>query len=126
MKSDSISKSTVLSPKLKEYGDIELDYVKKGASSTLTAVYRGDILYFKMELEGLNDLREKYSGGGLAINFVDEYDFQIHSTTVKMNELIRIVGSNNETMMFQYNGKTQMSSEVYRAISRYSVSSFLR
>jgi hypothetical protein len=90
------------------------------------AVYRGDVLYFKMDLNGMNDLREKYSGGGLTINFLDEYGFQLHSTTVEMSELIRIVGYNNETMNFEYNGKTQMSSEVYRAISSYSVSSFLR
>ncbi len=124
--SDSITKSSVLNPKIKDYSNIGLDYIKNGASSNLTAVYRGDILYFKMELEGLNDLREKYNGGGLSINFLDEYDFQIHSTNVEMNELIRIVGANNETLMFQYNGKTQMSSEVYKAISTYSISSFLR
>src|SRR5690625_5469551 len=51
--------------------------------SDLMAVYRGDVLYFKMDLKGMNDLREKYSGGGLAINFLDEYGFQIHSTTVE-------------------------------------------
>ena len=123
---DSLSKSIVLNPNLKEYGELELDYIKEGANSTLNAVYRGDILYYKMEIEGLNDLREKYSDGGLTINFEDEYDFQIHSTTLEINELVRIVDSNNKTVMFQYNGKTQMSSEVYRAISRYSVSSFLR
>jgi hypothetical protein len=127
LKSESITKSAVLNPKLKDYGTIELDYVlKEGASTDLMAVYRGDVLYFKMDLNGMNDLREKYSGGGLTINFLDEYGFQLHSTTVEMSELIRIVGYNNETMNFEYNGKTQMSSEVYRAISSYSVSSFLR
>lgn len=83
-------------------------------------------MYFKLEIKGLNELREKYSGGGLSINFLDEYSFQIHSTTIEMNELIRIVGYDNETLHFEYNGKTQMSSEVYKAISTYSVSSFLR
>ncbi len=126
LKSDSITKSAVLNPKLKDYGTFELDYVIEGASTDLMAVYRGDVLYFKMDLKGMNDLREKYSGGGLAINFLDEYGFQIHSTTVEMSELIRIVGYNNETMNFEYNGKTQMSSEVYRAIASYSVTSFLR
>lgn len=126
LKSDSITKSTVLNPNLKDYGSIELDFVRKGASTDLKAVYRGDILYFKMDIEGMNDLREKYSGGGFAINFLDEYGFQIHSTTVEMSELIRIVGNNNETIKYEYNGKTQMSSEVYKAIFSYSVSSALR
>ncbi len=123
---DTITKSTVLNPKIKNYGTKELDYVKVGASANLKAVYRGDLLYFKMDLEGLNDLRKRYDGGGISINFLDKFGFQIHSTTIKMNELIRIVGDNNETIKFQYNGKTQMSSEVYKAISVYSISSFLR
>lgn len=125
LKSDSISKSTVLNPKHKNYGSIDLDYVKRGASTDLTAVYRGDVLYFKMNLEGMNDLRKEYNGGGLSINFLDKYGFQIHSSTVEMNELIRIVEDNNITIRFEYNGKTNMSSEVYRAISDYSISSFL-
>lgn len=126
LKTDTITKSSVLNPKLKSYGDIALDYVKKGASTNLAAVYRGDILYFKMDIEGLNDLRDKYYGGRLSINFLDEYGFQIHSTTIEMSELIMIVDNDNEPLQFEYNGKTQMSSEVYKAISTYSVSSSLR
>lgn len=126
LKADTITKSTVLNPRLKNYGSIDLDYIQKGTSSYLTAVYRGDILYFKMNIEGLNNLREKYRSGGVVINFLDEYNFQIHSTEVEINELIRIIGYNNETLKFQYNGKTHMSSEVYRAISSYSISSFLK
>ena len=125
-KTDSITKSTVLNPKLKNYGENALDYIRKGANSKLTAVYRGDILYFKMDIEGLNDLREKYYGGGISINFLDEYGFQIHITSIEMNELIRIVDKDNKTVRFEYNGKTKMSSEVSKAISTYSVSSSLR
>lgn len=126
LKTDTITKSTVLNPRLKDYGKHDLNYVKKGASSDLTAVYRGDVLYFKMKIQGLNNLRDKYIGGGLSINFLDKYGFQIHRTNVELNELVRIVGPNNETRHFEYNGKTKMSSEVYKAISIYSVSSFLR
>lgn len=125
-KTDSITKSSVLNPKLKNYGENALDYIRKGVSSKLTAIYRGDILYFKMNIEGLNNLRDKYYGGGLSINFLDEYGFQIHITPIEMNELIMIVDNDNKPVKFEYNGKTQMSSEVYKAISTYSVTSSLR
>jgi hypothetical protein len=126
LNSTSIPKSAVLDPKLNSFGKNEMDFVREGVSTELEAVYRGDVLYYRLELKGLNDLRDKYSGGGFSINFLDEFGFQIHSFDLEMTELIRIIGSNNQTMYFEYNGKTQMSSEVYQAISRYSVSSSLR
>lgn len=126
LETDSITKTAVLNPILKNYGSIEMDYIREGATSELTAVYRGDMFYFKMELYGLNDLRAKYLSGTLAINFLDEYGFQIHSTSVDMTELIQIVGDDNEPVNFEYNGQTQMSSEVYQAIATYSISSSLR
>ncbi|MCB0501530.1 MAG: hypothetical protein KDD32_02520 [Bacteroidetes bacterium] len=126
MESDSITKSTVLNPNLKFYGEYDLDYVKRGASTDMSAVYRGDVLYFKLDVEGLNDLHDNYYGGGLTINFLDDYNFQIHSIFIEISDLTRIVDSNNSTLHFEYNGKTQMSAEVYKAISDYSVSSSLR
>lgn len=126
MESDSISQSAVLNPELKDYGFRDLSYIRQDVSANLSAVYRGDILYFKLDLLGLNDLRDRYTGGGLSINFLDEFGFQIHSTTIEMSQLTRILGNDNETLNFEYNGKTQMSSEVYRAITEYSVFSFLR
>ena len=68
LKSDTITKSMVLSPRLKNYGSNSLDFVKIGAHTQLTAVYRGDILYFNFRLSGLNDLREKYRDGHLTIS----------------------------------------------------------
>lgn len=126
LRSDSISQSIVLNQELKDYGFRSLNYIREDASSNLSAVYRGDVLYFKFELFGLNDLRKKYTGGGVSINFLDKYGFEIHSTTIEMSELTRILGSDNETLNYEYNGKTKMSSEVYRAIKEYSVSYSLR
>jgi len=40
LKTDTITKSRVLNPELKNYGKNNLDYVENGASSSLTAVYR--------------------------------------------------------------------------------------
>ena len=125
-KSDTIAKSTVLSLELIGYGKYSLSHIKKEASSNLGAVYRGDILYFKMDINGLNDLREKYNRGELSLNFLDVYGFEIHKTPIKIGELIRIADSNDETLNFEYNGKTQMSSEIHKAIFTYSVSSSLR
>ncbi|GGG23168.1 hypothetical protein [Christiangramia forsetii] len=126
LNNDSISKSEVLNPNLKSYGETSLGYVKYGASAELKAVYRGDQLFFKLRLDGINDLRSSYSGGGFSINLTDEYDFQLHTIPVDKNEMIAVVDENGDPTYFEYNGKAQMSSEVYKAIKDFSVSSYLR
>ncbi len=122
---DNISKSEVLNSVLRDFEKYEMDFVRAGVYTNLSAIYRGDILYFKMELHALNDLRKKYSRGGLTINLVDEYGFRIYEIHVQLSDLIRIVGTDGSTKHFEFNGKTQMSSEVYKAIYTYSVSSSL-
>lgn len=126
LKSDSISKSIVTNPPLKNYGNYSMDYVRRDANSRLEAVYRGDVLYFKVGIYGLNDLRERYSRGALTLNFLDSYGFQIHSIEIPISSLIGIVDANNEIVNFEFNGKAQMSSEIYRAIDSYSFSSSLQ
>jgi hypothetical protein len=125
LESDSISKSTVLDPKLKNYNDYALDFVAHGAYTHMTAVYRGDVLYFNLRVNGLNNLRDKYRGGNLTINFIDEYGFEIGSTEVGIGDLTQILGSGKETLRFEYNGRSKMSSEMYKSIYTYSVSSSL-
>jgi hypothetical protein len=78
-----------------------MDYVRKGAYSELRAVYRGDVLYFKIGIYGLNDIRERYTGGALIINLQDIYGFQIHTFPVQISELTRIVGDNNKTLYYE-------------------------
>lgn len=124
--SDSIVKSRVINSVLRDFGRDDMDHVKRGAYSELRAAYRGDILYFKIGIYGLNDLRERYAGGALILNLQDQYGFQIHTFAVQASELTRIVGDKNETLYYEFNGKTQMSSEVNEAISTYSVASSLR
>lgn len=123
---DSISKSEVLNPNLKSYGETSLGFVKQGASAELKAVYRGDQLFYKLRLVGINDLRSSYSSGGLSINLIDEYNFQLHTLPIDKNQMIAVVDENGDTSYFEYNGKVQMSSEVYKAIENFSISSYLR
>jgi hypothetical protein len=125
LSSDSIPKSQVLNATLRNYDQYALDYVKPGAFTELIGVYRGDVLYFNLTVKGLNDLREKYRSGALNLNFIDEFGFEISSVSVSVNELIRILGANNKVVQFEYNGQSQMSREMYKAIHTYSVSSSL-
>lgn len=126
LKSDNIPRSEVLKSQLKDYGLKDMDYVRKGAVSNLEAVYRGDVLYFKYELHGMNDLRDRYTNGYLTINFNDDYGFLIHASPIGITDLTRIIDDEGKTLHFEYNGKTQMSAEIYTAITSYSVSSSLR
>lgn len=123
---DSITESNVLKTKVKEYGKIDISYVQKGAFSELKAVYRGNVLYFKLTIENFNNLRDNYFQGGFTLSFVDEFGFTIHSADIPLNELVRLVGEERETLAFEFNGRTEMSSEVSRAIKTYSLSSSLR
>ena len=123
LENDLINKSDLTLPKLKSYKQYNLDYVKHGAFTELSAVYRGNDLYFKMELKGFNELTEKYFRGGFTLSFADEYGFQIHSTYIPIEGLIRIVDKDKNTLRFNFNGKTSISYEIYRAIDHYTVSS---
>src|SRR4051812_25602417 len=58
-----IRKFEVLKPKQKTLGTSSLSYVKINATAKLDAMYRGNILYFKLTLNGLSDLKENYSMG---------------------------------------------------------------
>lgn len=126
LQKDIFTRSEVLNSKLRDFGENKMDFVKAGAYTSLNAVYRGDILYFKLELYKLNDLRSNYRSGGLTINFLDEFGFILHETYVANSDMMRIIGFNNETDHFEFNGKSQMSSEVYSSITNYSVSSSLQ
>ena len=127
LKSDSIRKFQVQQPIKKEFGKGDLTYVKQGAYATLDALYRGNTLYFNLHIFGINDLKDNYAPGQFTIRFIDEFDFIIHSTEVPTNELTGLIGDDNKTIeAFRYNGKTEMSSDIYKAIKSYSVSSTVK
>jgi YD repeat-containing protein len=130
LKKDTIAQSSVLKPSREDYGTYELDYVKEGATADLEAIYRGDKLYFKLEIEGMADLISESrnalgSSGGVNIKFLDNEGFQIHRVPIKVNELTRILTRDGTVSHYEYNGKARMSSEIYRAIYTFSVSSSL-
>lgn len=127
LKSDSIRKFQVHQPVKREFGKSDLTFVKEGAFARLDALYRGNSLYFNLYIIGMNDLKENYATGHFIIQFADEFDFIIHSTEVSTNELTAMVGNDNRTVeAYTYNGKTEMSSDIYKAIKKYSVSSTVK
>jgi len=126
LKSDSIRKYQIQKPVKKDFGKDALDYIKPGAYATLDALYRGTNLYFNLHILGFNDLKEKYSTGHFIIRFEDEFGFVIHSTEVPTNELTGMLDENNEIVAYRYNGKTEMSIDIYKAIKNYNVSSTVK
>jgi hypothetical protein len=117
-----IRKFEILKPQTKSLGTIALSYVKSGASARLEALYRGNYLYFKLYIEGLNDLKENYSPGKFTIEFVDEFGFFLHSTEVPTGDLVGMIGGDNKIDHFEFNGKTEMSTEINSSIKTFSVS----
>jgi hypothetical protein len=124
--SNDIKKFEVSKPKQRDLGTSSLSFIKKDASTSLKALYRGSFLYYSLEVDGLNDLRENYDTGQFTIEFVDEFGFILHSTTIPTNEIVRIVDDNGNVHHLIYNGKTEMSTEINSAIKGYSVTASLR
>lgn len=119
-----VRKLEVLKPELRSYGRVSLGYVKRGAYADLDALYRGNYLYFSLDIEGLNDLRDKYRGGGITVNFRDEYGFLLHEFAITSSDLIAVVGEEAKTITkFTYSGKTEMSTDIHKAIVSYDISS---
>jgi hypothetical protein len=123
LEEDTIPKT--LKPDLKTFGETSIAFVKTGASTELSGVYRGNVLFVKMELYGMNDLREKYSGNGLSVNLKDEYGFNLKTINIDKGEMIRVIGVDNKTSHFVYNGGIPLNAEVYKAIEDYDISSSL-
>jgi len=121
-----IRKFEILKPQRKTLGVTSLSYVKIGATGRVDALYRGNYLYFKLYLEGINDLKENYLPGRFTIEFADEYGFIIHSTEILTSDLIGYVGDEKKIDHYEYNGKTEMSTDINAAIKTYSISSTVK
>jgi hypothetical protein len=115
----------ITKPTKKNLGNSSLSFIKAGAATKLEGLYRGNILYFKLNIIGLNDLRE-YNGGVFTVNFKDEFDFILQQTIIPSNELTSILDGNNQISYYEYNGKTEMSTEINKAIKTYDISSSVR
>jgi hypothetical protein len=124
---ETIRKYEIETPELKDYGISQLDYIKKEAFSDLKALYRGDYLYYILSIKNLNDLKEKYSEGKFTISFIDQFGFILHEIEITTSDLIGMIGDDNKTIIqYSYNGKTQMSQDIFRAISMFDISSTVR
>jgi hypothetical protein len=121
-----IRKFEILKPQTKTLGTISLSYVKSGAIAKLDALYRGNYLYFKLTIEGLNNLKENYAPGKFTIEFVDEFGFNLHSTEIPTSDLIGMVGDDNKVIQFEFNGKTEMSTEINSAIKTFSLTAAIK
>jgi hypothetical protein len=126
LNSKTIRKFEVLKPQQKNLGTDTLWFIKPGVEAKVNALYRGNYLYFKLYIEGINDLKENYYPGQFNLEFLDEFGFLLHSTEVLTSDLTGIVGENGKIDHFEYNGKTEMSTEINSAIKTFSVSSTVK
>ena len=121
-----IRKYEVIKPKKKDFGTVSLSYIKPDASAKLDALYRGNILYFKLNLMDLQDLKDNYTVGVFTINFKDDYGFILHSTDVSTGELIGMIDGQGNVIGYEYNGKTEMSTAINAEIKSIDVSSTVK
>lgn len=121
--SKNIRKFEVLKPKQKSLGTASLSFVKENAFAKLDALYRGNILYYKFNLTGFNDLKDNYYPGKFTIDFEDEYGFIINSIEILTSDLTGLIGSDGSVESYMYNGKTEMSTDINSEIKKFSVSS---
>jgi hypothetical protein len=126
LKSNSIRKFEISTPKLKYLGVAAIDFVKKGVSVDVSSVYRGNSLYFRLQFVGINDLRENYLPGSFTLEFLDEYGFMIFSANILTSEPIKIIGMGGLTANYEYNGKIELSIEAETAIQKCSMESTVR
>jgi hypothetical protein len=125
LKDTAIRKLKISTSELKTLGKSNLDYIKKDAEGSITSVYRGNILYFKLKLFGINDLKEKYLPGVFTIEFIDDFGFTIYKTDVNTNELIGEV-LDGVIIEYEYNGKIEISMDAQAAISRIGITSSVK
>lgn len=126
LNASDIKKFEVLKPKQRDMGTSTLEFVKPGALTQLKTLYRGNYLYYSLKVTGLNDLRENYTPGALTIQFLDEYGFILHSTDVPVTELVKDINDQGKVEFFEYNGKTEMSTDISSAIKSFTVNASIQ
>ena len=123
---DKVRKFQVTKPQRRSLGESSIDFVKENATVQVEALYRGNILYFKAEWKGIDDMRDNYYPGSYTIDFVDEYGFILHSVNIPTSELVARVNSDREVTGFEFNGKTEMSTDINAAIKGFDVNSSVK
>ncbi|MEO7482304.1 MAG: hypothetical protein ABIT81_00995 [Ferruginibacter sp.] len=126
MNSKKIRKLEILKPEPKSLGNASLSYIKEGAEAKVQGLYRGNKLYFKIKLEGINDLKENYTPGKFDIDFEDSLGFIIHTTEILTSDLTGIIGYDDKISHYLYNGKTEMSTEINSSIASITIGSTVK
>ena len=124
--SSPIRKLEISKPTLKDLGDASIDYIKKGASARVKSVYRGNFLYFRLRLDGINDLKENYYPGKFTVEFLDEYGFEINAMDVLTSDLVGEMDDYGKIETYTFNGKMEISIEAEAAISKVSIASTVK
>jgi hypothetical protein len=124
--SSRIRKLEISKPTLKDLGEASINYIKKGASGNIKSVYRGNFLYFRLQLDGISDLKENYYPGSFTVQFMDEYGFVINSVDIQTGELIGEMNEYGIVNSYEYNGKMELNIEAEAAISKCSISSSVK
>jgi hypothetical protein len=126
LNASEIKKFEVSQPKQRDLGTSDLSFVKPGASTSLKALYRGNYLYYSLQINGINELRDNYLPGRLTLEFADEFGFILHAIEIPTSDLVGMVGESGKPESFTYNGKTEMSTEINTAIKKYSVTASIK
>jgi hypothetical protein len=119
---DDIRVHNLNDPEIKNLDSSSLSFVKKGAYARLNVLYRGNFLYYKLLVEGINDLRENYYPGELTISLRDEYGFILHSTEIQSKDMVAVLDDSNSIDHFEFNGKTEINAIINSAISSFGAS----
>ena len=103
-------------------GNVSLEFVKSGAEANISCIYRGNDLYFRLELTGINDLKRNFNSGKFIIEFKDALGFVINSFEISTSQLVGDM-LNGEIVSYSYDGKIELNKDAEEAISKYDISS---
>jgi hypothetical protein len=125
LNSDHMRKFDVNKVQSVVFGETSLAHVKKDATAYLTVMYRNNKMYYRLEINGLNNLREDYDRGTFTIEFRDSSLYLLHSIPIETSDLIASVRDDEKHTVtgFFYQGSADMTLHTFELIHSYAVSS---
>jgi len=110
-----------------EFPKQSLDFIKGGASSKFAFEYRGNEVYFRLSLYGMEDLKENFNSGSFTLNLIDNFKFVLFSIEIPTNEFIGVLASDDKSIdYYRYNGSIETNNEVFQSIYNYNLSSTVK
>lgn len=119
----NIRKLDASSSRLKNLPDDSLNFIHPGAYASLSTVYRGNTLFYKLTVYGLNDLKSNYSYGGFTLILQDQDEFQLFTEELAANKLVGIVDASGQIQHYEANGKFETSQDLNDAVVSFTLSS---